>query len=88
MMINGWKTAQEIRADYDLTITDFQHLLNECQSGKYKDAIVLLRGQLGRDYVYIAEDKWQKFLLFKSQQNKKRLRKQRKLDESNEQMRI
>lgn len=65
-MINGWKTAKDIARDYQLTPKDFNSLAEECRNSKYRDAIVDTHSGTGRNYVYVVEKRWQKFLLAKS----------------------
>lgn len=61
MIANGWKTAEQVQADYQISPASFKRLKATCLESKYSDAVVLVGGK-----TYVIEDKWQQFLIYLS----------------------
>lgn len=61
MIANGWKTAEQVQADYQISPSSFKRLKATCLESKYSDAVVLVGGK-----TYVIEDKWQQFLIYLS----------------------
>lgn len=64
MMINNWKTAEEIKKDYGLSDATWTRWRQRCEASQYRDAIV----RVSQRSTFVIESKWQEFLIWQSQQ--------------------
>lgn len=65
MIANGWKTAKQIQADYQISKSNFYRLKDKCLASSFNDALVLVG-----DKTYVVENRWQDFLMYLSQKQK------------------
>lgn len=66
MMINNWKTAEEIKKDYGLSDATWTRWRQKCEASPYKDAII----RVSERSTYVVETQWQKFLTWQSKEFK------------------
>lgn len=76
MMSNGWKSKEQIKADYGYSEPVFNSRMNECLSSPYRDAIVSDTSKFST----VIEPRFQEFLKWRSKNkwDKKLGRRRRK----------
>lgn len=79
MMSNGWKSQEQIKADYGYSDTVYNRRMNECLASPYRDAIVSDTSKFST----VIEPEFQKFLKWRSKKKwdqtlgRRRYRKER-----------
>lgn len=64
MMANGWKTPKQIQMDYGLSDKNWSKWRQKCEASPYRDAIV----RVSKRSTFVIEDRWQKFLKWRSEE--------------------
>lgn len=65
MMANGWKTKEEIMADYGYSDSTFNARMDECFKSDYRDAIIYDKSKYG----LIDENRYQEFLKWRTKKH-------------------
>ena len=68
MMMNGWKTPQQIMEDYDMSTPVFYKYKSMCEASKFSDAVKRPSSRI----TYIVEPRWQEFLNWQSEEWKQK----------------
>lgn len=62
MMSNGWKSKEQIKADYGYSESVFNSRMNECFASPYRDAIISDTSKFST----VIESRFQEFLKWRS----------------------
>lgn len=70
MLANGWKTKEQIMADYGYSDATFYTRRSECLNlPEYRDAVIMD----GQQKTFIDENIWQKFLRYRSERTRQKM---------------